>query len=243
MAAYTGPLQIVAADELNERLTAVVRERLYDGEPLKILDAGCGRMWTWDLGDMAFRLTGVDEDADALRLRVEVEKDLDDAIAGDLRTVELPEGAFDLVHSSYVLEHIDGAQKVLERMYDALRPGGLMVLKTPDRDSVYSWIARTTPHWVHVQYKRRIRGKKKAGTPGHGPYPVVYDDILSLPVLLDWAENRGMELVLLVGENSHLDFFGPVAPVVDTGLKGVAALSRGHLTARHTNLGLVLRKP
>lgn len=242
MAVSSSPIVDVDPTEMNARLTEVVRRELYDGRPLEILDAGCGRMWTWDLGDIPFRLTGVDEDADALKLRVEERKDLDDWIVGDLRTTELPAERFDLVHSSYVLEHIAGASEVLERMYEALRPGGLMVLKTPDRDSVYAFAARVTPHWVHVQYKRRIRRKKLAGTPGHGPYPVVYDEILSLPVLLEWAHAHDLEVLEVLGVNDHLDFFGRAAPLVDRGLRAIAAVSRGRLTADHTNVGLALRK-
>ena len=160
---------VMEVGECEEHLAAIVRERL--GTKLRVLDAGCGRMWNWDLGDVDMHLTGIDEDAEALRLRVEVKKDLDEAIVGDLRTVPLDDEAYDLVHSAYVLEHVSGAELVLDRMLAALRPGGLMVIKVPDGDSVYGWITRMTPHWVHVKYKRWIRRKKLAGTPGHGPYP------------------------------------------------------------------------
>lgn len=235
-------IEPVTGSEMNARLTATVRSELYEGRPLRILDAGCGRMWTWDLEEMRFELTGVDRDADALRLRAQERGDIDHWIVGDLRTVELPPDSYDLVHCAYVLEHIHGAVDVLERMYEALRPGGLMILKTPDRDSVYSFAARTTPHWLHVQYKRRIRGRKLAGTPGHGPYRVVYDQILSLPTLLDWAAAHQMDVITIVGENEHLDFFGKAAPAVDHALRIVAAMSRKRLTATHTNVGLAMRK-
>ena len=165
---------VLEPSALEKHLATVVRERI--GTDFRVLDAGCGRMWTMDLGDVRMHLTGIDDDAEALRLRVEVKKDLDEAIVGDLRTVPLADEAYDLVHSAYVLEHVHGAEQVLDRLLAALRPGGLMIIKIPDGKSVYGWMARTTPHWAHVKYKRWIRRKKLAGTPGHGPYPVVYDD-------------------------------------------------------------------
>ena len=89
---------VMEVGECEEHLAAIVRERL--GTKLRVLDAGCGRMWNWDLGDVDMHLTGIDEDAEALRLRVEVKKDLDEAIVGDLRTVPLDDEAYDLVHST-----------------------------------------------------------------------------------------------------------------------------------------------
>jgi 2-polyprenyl-3-methyl-5-hydroxy-6-metoxy-1,4-benzoquinol methylase len=76
--------------------------------PLEILEAGCGRRWPHEL-KMQYRLTGVDTDAEALKARVEQRKDLDVAILGDIRTVDLPESSYDVVYCGWVLEHISGA--------------------------------------------------------------------------------------------------------------------------------------
>lgn len=228
--------------DIDPLLTELVAQQRGGDHAVRILDAGCGRMWTWDLEGIPMHLTGVDEDADALRLRVDERGDLDEWIVGDLRTVALKKQSYDVVHSAYVLEHIKGAEQVLDRMLYALRPGGLMVLRMPDGDSVYSFITRLAPHRLHVTYKRRIRRKPLAGTPGHGPYPVVYDDVVSLRGALAWAEQHGLEVIALYGDNSHLRFFGRAAKFVDLGLRCIAALSFGRLTARYSNLILALRK-
>jgi len=235
-------LSILSSADVDQHLTRIVRRHFGDG-PVRILDAGCGRMWTWNLDGIQRHLTGVDVDADALRIRVQERGDLDEAIVGDLVTVPLPAAAYDIVHSAFVLEHVRGAEGVLNRMVEALRPGGLMVLKIPDGRSVYGFMARCTPHRLHVLYKRKICRKPLAGTPGHGPYPVVYDAIISAPGILAWARTRELELLTVVGENGHLRLFGRLAPAVDIGLRGVAVLSFGHLTARHANLAFALRKP
>lgn len=201
-------VEVLPKEAINRRLTDGVRTRLGVDRTLRVLDAGCGRRWSWDLEDINFHLTGIDADEEALRLRVQRQADLDEWYVGDLRSVELSPESYDVVHSAYVLEHILGAELVLERMYEALRPGGLMVIKIPDGHSVYGYLARVTPHWLHVVYKRRVRSRPLAGTPGHGPYPVVYDEVISLPGIVEWVGDHDMELVALYGENSHLHFFG-----------------------------------
>jgi len=242
MSTRVSSVPVLNSGHFNAQLTNVVKRHLVDG-PVRILDAGCGRRWTWDLEGIPHHLTGVDADADALRLRIEERHDLDEAIVGDLRTVPLPSAAYDVVHSAFVLEHVRGAEIVLEHMLASLRPGGLMVVKIPDGRSVYGFLARRTPHRLHVLYKRKIRRKPLAGTPGHGPHPVVYDPIVSRVGILAWARKHDLELLALVGDNSHLTFFGRLAPVVDLGLRGLAALSFGYLTARYANLAFVFLKP
>jgi SAM-dependent methyltransferase len=209
--------------------------------PVRILEAGCGRRWSLHLADVDFRLTGVDLNADAMRLRI-ASGDLDEAITGDLRTIALPAGSYDIAFSSFVLEHVAGAEQVLDRMVAAVRPGGLLLVRIPDRDSVYGFITRYSPHWLHVQYKRRIRGVKQAGTPGWAPFSTVYDKIVSWHGMRTYCASRGLEIVDACSSNFYLRAFGPFAAVVDRGLRLMAMLSLGRLTARHSNLAFVLRK-
>jgi 2-polyprenyl-3-methyl-5-hydroxy-6-metoxy-1,4-benzoquinol methylase len=51
---------------------------------------------------------------------------------GDIRTAELPERSFDLVHARYVLIHVPDYETVLNRMLGCLKPGGWLVLEEPD---------------------------------------------------------------------------------------------------------------
>jgi hypothetical protein len=51
---------------------------------------------------------------EALRIRRDETKDLDEAIVGDLRTADFGQRTFDVIFNSYVLEHVPGAQQVLE---------------------------------------------------------------------------------------------------------------------------------
>ena len=50
----------------------------------------------------------------------------------DIRTDELPQGEFDLVHARLVLEHLTERRQILDRLAAALRPGGWMVIEDYD---------------------------------------------------------------------------------------------------------------
>ena len=75
-------------------------------QELRILEAGCGRSWPLKLS-RPYQLTGIDMDQAALSAR----KDLNSAVVGDLRTAEFAERSFDVIYSSYVLEHIRGRSR------------------------------------------------------------------------------------------------------------------------------------
>jgi ubiquinone/menaquinone biosynthesis C-methylase UbiE len=53
-------------------------------------------------------------------------------VHADIRTAQLPEESFDLVHARYVLIHIPDYETAMTRMLDCLKPGGWLVLEEPD---------------------------------------------------------------------------------------------------------------
>ncbi len=50
----------------------------------------------------------------------------------DVRTDELPQSQFDLVHARLVLEHLNDRRQILERLAATLRPGGWMMIEDYD---------------------------------------------------------------------------------------------------------------
>src|SRR5262245_31801626 len=104
---------------------------------LQILEAGCGRRWHCQLDGVDYELTGLDLDEAALVARQADQADLTHAIVGDLRTAELEPGKYDVIYNACVLEHIQGAEMVLDNFVRWLRPGGLIIIRVPDRDSVH----------------------------------------------------------------------------------------------------------
>lgn len=205
---------------------------------LNILEAGCGRMWEFTALEVPYRLTGVDIDVEALSFRKDEQKDLDQAIEGDLRDIALPDQFFDVIYSSYVLEHVRGAEAVLTNFVRWLRPGGLLILKIPDRDSVHGFVTRITPHWCHVLFYRYLRGQRSAGTRGHGPYPTFYDRILSRRALLNFAQNSALEVREVCGYHNYLSSLSMSAFI-----RLMRVLSFGRLQADHENLLFIFEKP
>jgi len=215
-----------------EEMNAALKSRLESlTPPLRILEAGCGRHWGLKLS-IPYTLTGIDLDRDALAART----DLDQAIVGDLTTAEFPPRSFDVIYCAFVLEHVKGAEQVLERFLRWLAPGGLLVLKVPDRSSVYGFLARVTPFWIHVLTYRWLLGYREAATPGHGPYPTHYDEVISERGLARFCRAHGLE-----EPHVHRLCSYQGRRLVTAVAWLVSALSAGRLAWRHNNLLLVAR--
>lgn len=232
-------------DEREESVIFVdaIRGSQQENRPVRVLEAGCGRNWPFHITDVEMHITGIDLDADALRLRREVAADLDVGIVGDLRTVALQSEAFDAAYCSYVLEHVEGAEAALDNIACALRPGGRLLIRIPDGDSCFGWLAKRTPHKSHVWYRRYVQRKPHAGEPGHAPYPTVYDPVVSVRGMRRWADTRGFKIVDEFCVNSYLDVFGRARPIAQLLVAAMAKASRGRLSGTHNNLGFVMEKP
>jgi len=64
-------------------------------------------------------------------------------------------------------------------MVAAIAPADCCWCASQTVDSVFASSPGTGRTGLHVQYMRRIRGGKLAGTPGRGPFPSVYDKVVS----------------------------------------------------------------
>lgn len=223
-------------------LESSIRQLGLRRSPLAILEAGCGRRWALDLGGLDYLLTGVDLDHKALDHRINQVKDLHHGIVADLRAVELEPGGYDVIFSSFVLEHVQGAVAVLDRFSDWLKPNGLMILRIPDRDSVYGLLTRLTPFWVHVAYKKYIVGYVDAGQPGHGPYPTFHDRVLSRPGILAYCRAHALIIKTERGHGFYIQGGGTIKRLTRLLARMLSALSFGRLAWRHSNLTYVIEK-
>jgi SAM-dependent methyltransferase len=228
-------------DEEKKILIQYISGRRSDNKPLKILEAGCGRRWTIDLNGINYHLTGVDLDAKALNHRITQVKDLDEGFQGDLREVNLPERSFDVIYNSFVLEHIDGAEKVLRNFVQWLKPGGVIILRIPDRQSAFGFLTRLTPFWFHVFIRRYFFGNPNAGKPGFDPYPTYYDQVVSRKGIAEFCKQNGLVVREEWGHPypSESDRFKFLLRVI---VWMVHVLSFGTLSYKHNNLTFVLEK-
>ncbi len=226
-------------DDLLERYV----RSLYDGQSeLRILEAGCGQHWPMRLDGIRYTLTGVDLDAEALRYRVDVSKDLNEAIVADLRSLDLGNRKFDVIYNAFVLEHVENATLVLENFARWLRPGGLIILKLPDRNSVFGFLTNATPFWFHIFHHRYILGHENAGKPGFGPYPTHYDRVVSRDGIRAFCESHRFAVKEERGFGAYVIERSLRARIIRLIAIGVSALSLGTLPWRHNNLTYVLEK-
>lgn len=233
----TPNLEIVPDEPAVDRVVVEhIRSYAEGKDRIEILEAGCGRRWPYDLTGLDYDLTGLDLDAESLRIRQEDKRDLHHVVLGDLRTVEFPTGRFDIIYSAFVLEHVPQTERVLANFLSWLKPGGLVILKFPDRDSVYGFVTRLTPFWFHVLYKRYVVGNLNAGKPGYGPYPTVHEEIIARKAFHQFIRKR------------HLVVREEYGFCTLTGLQGLVTrigswLSLGRLSADYYNLLYVLETP
>jgi SAM-dependent methyltransferase len=219
-----------------------IRQKASDGMALHILEAGCGQYWPLDLKDIQFTLTGNDIGKDVLDLRKAKHNDLNEMIVGDLRFLDIENNRYDVIYNSYVLEHIDGAELVLENFSNWLKPGGLLILRIPDRNSVRGFVARVTPFWFHMFYVKYIVGLRDAGKTGFGPFPTFYDPIVSRIGIHQFCGNKRFIIKEEYGHGSYRDTRGIAGLVIGLLARTISLLSLGKLKWKYADLTYVLEK-
>jgi SAM-dependent methyltransferase len=212
-------------------------------QPLRILEAGCGQKWPLNLDGTPFALTAVDVDEEALALRRQKAREGDRIFTGDLRDRAMfAPATFDVIYNSFVLEHIDDAQGVLDNFMHWLVPNGVLIVRIPDGDSVYGFVTRSTPLWMHVLYKKYVQGIKTAGLPGHDPYPVYYHPVVSRRGMHRYCRERSCRVVYESGFSGYLPKSAVLGSMSRTLARSIAALSFGRLDWRYNNLTIVIEK-
>jgi hypothetical protein len=214
----------------------------HDGHQITILQAGCTTA-DGDLGVSVLREAGadvvvshLDDDQPVTRAALGADESLAGCVRGDLRTVPLPPRSHDIVLCALLLQRINHAELVLDRLVATIRPGGLLLLRFSDRDSSGGFLDRVMP----LAARTAVWRKRRPGRPG--PYPAVYERLSSVRGVQAYALMRE----LVIAERQALGgLAGALAEPRGflAAQKLVARLSRGRLTAAHEELLYVLRKP
>ncbi len=132
-------VQGVFQKEFEKRLGEI--ERLL-GKTGRLLDVGCGiGHFLKTARQKGWEVRGLDISSRASEAAREV-YDLDVAV-GTLEDAAFQKGEFDVVTLWDVIEHIRRPLESLEAARRVLAPGGTLVMKTPDEDSLFKWLARS----------------------------------------------------------------------------------------------------
>jgi len=116
------------------RLDAARIRRLI-GEHGRVLDVGCGDGQALiEMGRIAkWTLLGIEINAEAAAKARAAGLDVR---AGDLGSVDLPEGSMRLIRMGHVIEHVPRPLETLRRAFALLEPGGVLLGETPNTDCV-----------------------------------------------------------------------------------------------------------
>ena len=178
----------------------------------------------------------VDDDQPVTRAAVASHPTLARCTLGDLRSAALPQRSFDIVACTLLLDRIEHAELVLDRMVSALKPGGLLLLQVRDRDCAASFLDRTLPDWLRSAIWRRHR----PGRPG--PHRAVYERLSTARGIRSYALLRGLVIAEWQPLGGLAGGLHP-APRGYLAAQQIVARFSGRLTAGHEELLYVLRKP
>ncbi|MQY03997.1 class I SAM-dependent methyltransferase [Actinomadura macrotermitis] len=210
--------------------------------PVHVLEAGCGWGQGLDLGTLDHRSTGVDMDTPALRAHTASRADLETWHLGDLRTVPMPPRAYDVVHAPYLIDRVPQAELVLDRFVAALRPGGLLLLRLRDRGSAFGLLDRGMPPWLRDRLLTGLAPRRRGAAPGPPP-PALYDEVASRQGIRWYCAMRGLVVAEEYVSRERLAALGPASGPVSLLCRVMAACSRGRLSAGHSEVTFVIRKP
>ncbi len=74
----------------------------------------------------------------------------------DVTDIELPDGTFDIIYASHVLEHVADDRRAMEELHRVLRPGGWAVLQVPIvGDTTIEDLSVTDPEERHRLFGQR----------------------------------------------------------------------------------------
>ncbi|MBI5122694.1 class I SAM-dependent methyltransferase [Candidatus Roizmanbacteria bacterium] len=119
-----------------------------------ILDAGCG-LSTWPNDNIRKKYTiyGVDGEPDAISICKKLYGDKYYSV-GNLYKLNYKSSTFDAVVMREVIEHFIIPEKAVKEIYRILKPGGVLILTTPNYDSLLL-------HFIEHTYNRFFGGPCK----------------------------------------------------------------------------------
>jgi ubiquinone/menaquinone biosynthesis C-methylase UbiE len=85
------------------------------------------------------------------------------ACAGGAEALPFSNESFDLVFHNFVTEHFEFPEQCNREIYRILKPGGLVLFRTPNRCYYASLAASVTPHWFHEFYVQRFGSGRNEG--------------------------------------------------------------------------------
>lgn len=214
---------------------------LHPDRAIAVLQAGCTTagpeldLAALQASGVGLLVSGVDDDCRAARTAVARRPELSSATLGELRLVPLTPRSFDIVQCSMLLHRIGNAELVLGRLVGTLRPGGLLLLRTADRQTAAGLLDRKLPSFLRaITWRAANQGQP-------GPFPARYEPITSAPGIEAFVSRHG--LVIAHRGAARAPGRGGLTGGIPLSRRLVAWLTGGRFTCSHDELRYVIRKP
>jgi SAM-dependent methyltransferase len=175
---------------LHELHAAMLRtlERLflsYIPRGARVLDAGCGRsLFTEIRPDWPFRIVAADVDHDLLLSRKREFEEVRWLVA-DAHPLPFRDAAFEALFAGELIEHLPDPAAGTREFQRVLKPGGILVLTTPNRRRLANVVDRSDrpyspDHLSELSYDEVLALLEASG------FDVLYKSGLHLELLLNW---------------------------------------------------------
>ena len=214
------------------------------GQQVSVLQAGClaplRELGIGELAEGGFEISVTAVDADqplARRVLRDTQSAYNDVITGDLRTVPVPQRAYDVVYCSSLLERVHHVELVLDRLTSALKPGGLLLVRTGDRYSAAALLDRMLPRMI----RRAVWSRFRPGIPG--PFAPVYEKAVCAEGIASYAQMRGLVIAARTSDLSRPSRPAGLSSSVRITCAAISRLSGGRFDDSHDELLYVIRKP
>ncbi len=204
------------------------------------LDVGCGRavLPEWreraerDLVERCGLAVGMDPDGSAIARH----RSIRFRAVGVAERLPFADGSFDVASANMVVEHLAAPATQLGEIARVVRPGGRVILHTPNAVSYAVLISRILPEGLKLALARLLEGRASADV-----YPTYYR-ANSPREIRRLAAALGLELERLVMTNTSPAFlaFPPLALLELLWLRFLSAPARADL---RSNIIAILRKP
>ena len=163
----------MSTSQIYEAVARVAKGAWPSTSRLKHLDIGAGR------GELIERLAaGLPLESFACDFHVELFQARGIPIEKvDLDRDKLPyaEGEFDLVTCSEVIEHLENYRALIREAHRVLKPGGLLVLTTPNVLNAYSRLRYVASGFANLFGPLPVKNDRRYSTGGHiSPIPYFY---------------------------------------------------------------------
>jgi SAM-dependent methyltransferase len=120
----------------------------------RLLDVGCGDgSFLVLMRSLGWQVAGIEPSPAAAK--VARERHGLDVSVGNIEEVVLPEAAYDAVTMQHVIEHVHEPISVLKATHAALKPDGVLSIRTPNLDSLGH--KRFRDMWMHMDPPRHLR--------------------------------------------------------------------------------------